>query len=757
MKILFCRISFSLLSFLCCCSCCVAQDWPLHNLACQNISDEPQIARREVSDSSGSISSFQTIERHDCRSVGESIFGHPSHYIGRSTQSSFEIPSRIPDQRAGEMYVQRSSPERTMSPPQSAQGHMPPLQMPDNSVNLQKDRQFPELQRRTSGCTSPPRVTGHSGLQSSMSGRSPSPPKARRYSGDQHGRRTSPPKSSRRSEKHLNNGERIRSPSRHQRERISSTSQMRRSGRSRSYGSKHSFHGSRDHYDDDDGSLDISSRHSRSYDSRPCSSRNGEKYRSRRGKEMPSSSGCHRSCSRSFSPVKNRRGSAEDSIVGDSQYSRSYSSSPRRSRSYHDEEYDRRGRPKRPSRRSYAVTSPTFGSGDFEDDFYGQRGSFDQSSRYASSYDSASLDASSSEDSALDVKTGKCDRTTPCSLRCRENKSCVTAPQREAGWTQREFDPHPQDGTNGIPRREPDIENKVALSQRRTPQRPLKNHEGQELANNRIRDYLILRCEDHGSHFSKWWYQLSTRQRTELLNGITDGTIPMIAASLGKVSNMLQAGGPKFGARVLTDFSLRTILAPCDCENGACAMHDYRDQLLHDIHYYVMCWDIAESADYQFCASMVDKGIFPVRTTDSELKFMEPPDNEFSEKVHRLVQLTTPAPPAALESVRTMVENGYLKEHVPFSYFLLRDSYRLAIYSLLFEQFDQLELGVPTPMPLSRLQGCEYCLQTCEEEIALMCDICTSKWWCCLGCMKASHHGRRCPVGQPIRMGVRFG
>jgi hypothetical protein len=288
------------------------------------------------------------------------------------------------------------------------------------------------------------------------------------------------------------------------------------------------------------------------------------------------------------------------------------------------------------------------------------------------------------------------------------------------------------------------------------PERPLRDYEGQELANQSIRDYLVYRFEESGSHFSRWWYHLSTIQRTDMINLITQGTAPLIAAPLSQISNMLESGGPRYGARVLTNFSLKNILGPCSCSEEDCLMHDYRDQLLHDLHYYIMCWDVADEMDYRFCVKMFDQGIFPDRSQDSVVKFLEPPQQHDPLQVHRVVIVTENTPRETVQEILALVDSGYMKEQVPFSYFLLRDSYRLAIYALLVELFDELELGIQPAMPLARLQGCEYCRRTCQGPAAIECDLCQAKWWCCTGCRNVSAHGRRCPIGKPTKIRVQF-
>lgn len=304
------------------------------------------------------------------------------------------------------------------------------------------------------------------------------------------------------------------------------------------------------------------------------------------------------------------------------------------------------------------------------------------------------------------------------------------------------------------PTREPHIEQGTRFKR---PTRILKDHEGQELANRTIRDYLVFRFEADGPLFSRWWYHLSTMQRTDMLNVITENTIPVIAAKLGQVSLLLESGGPRHGARVLTDFSLKTILCPCSCSDEECLLHDYRDQLLHDLHYYVMCWEVAEETDYQFCVRMVQQGIFPDRSRrDGSIKFMEPPREDDPLQVHQVLVLQENAPRQTMESVLAMVDAGCLKEHSPFTYLLLRDSYRLAIYALVMELFDELELGQKPEMPLARLQGCEYCRQTCISASAIQCPTCTAKWWCGAGCRHASAHGHSCPVGKPTKIRVQF-
>ena len=185
-------------------------------------------------------------------------------------------------------------------------------------------------------------------------------------------------------------------------------------------------------------------------------------------------------------------------------------------------------------------------------------------------------------------------------------------------------------------------------------------------------------------------------------------------------------------------------------------MHDYRDQLLHDLHYYIMCWEVAEEMDYRFCMKMFEQGIFPDRSQDSVVKFLEPPHENDPLQVHRVLVVTENTPGDAVQNILALVDSGYMKEQVPFSYFLLRDSYRLAIYALLVELFDELELGIQPAMPLARLQGCEYCRRNCQASSAVECEVCNAKWWCCDGCRNASSHGRRCPIGKPTKIRVQF-
>jgi hypothetical protein len=465
-----------------------------------------------------------------------------------------------------------------------------------------------------------------------------------------------------------------------------------------------------------------------------------EERRNTRRKQQPGSGALHRGGSRYLSPTDNQCGirDAVDESLG---YYLSHYSKSTRLHNYNGADNGNSTRTARASSPPQRAASPSTASFDCRDEFSQRAEGFELPPQNTSSYEDTARTIGR-QDTVIDER-----RSENCTASHSQHEKRMDANASLASLVSPE---------RAFPYRQPRIETKVGLTHRRTPRNPLKNYEGQELANRRIRDYLIVRCEDHGSLFSKWWYQLPTKQRTEILNTITNGTVPMTAASLGMVSNMLQAGDPKFGARVLTDFSLGAILGPCDCENDACAMHDYRDQLLHDLHHYIMCWDIAESVDYQFCVSMVEKGVFPLRRND-HLKFMELPAQDSRHSTHRVLQMASPTPPAALASIHAMVRNGYLKEQVPFSYFLLRDSYRLAIYALLFEHFDRVSLGVSTSMPLSRLQGCEGCLQSCVEEMAVMCDMCNSKWWCCVDCRDASEHGRRCPVGHSFSMSVRFG
>ena len=160
---------------------------------------------------------------------------------------------------------------------------------------------------------------------------------------------------------------------------------------------------------------------------------------------------------------------------------------------------------------------------------------------------------------------------------------------------------------------------------------------------------------------------------------------------------------------------------------------------------------------------MVQDGVFPDRSnpsssrhTANRYKFMEPPRDHDPLQVHRAWVMKKDAPQRAIDAVWVMVDSGTLKEYVPFSYLLLRDSYRLAIFALIMELFDELEFGLEPEMPLAKLQGCEHCRHACLDSTAIQCPTCMAKWWCGADCRHSSAHGYCCPTGKPTKLRVQF-
>jgi hypothetical protein len=249
---------------------------------------------------------------------------------------------------------------------------------------------------------------------------------------------------------------------------------------------------------------------------------------------------------------------------------------------------------------------------------------------------------------------------------------------------------------------------------------------------------------------------MTSEKKTEALNMITHGTIPAQPASLMSTANMLATDDPNYAARVLIHFSLEKMLSECDCTSAKRIGHDYHDELIHQLHYYLLYWELTgEQNDYNFCVSMVEQNVFPNKNQGRPM-YLKPPRHDDHVQVHKCVKIKHSAPTEAVISIKKMVSQGKLKEKVPFEYVLARDSFRLRIYALLFELYDKTQLRVPVVMPIGRLKGCEHCRQNCSEEIAIMCQVCTTTWWCCAGCKKYSSHGARCPVGHQSDSTVLF-
>lgn len=287
-----------------------------------------------------------------------------------------------------------------------------------------------------------------------------------------------------------------------------------------------------------------------------------------------------------------------------------------------------------------------------------------------------------------------------------------------------------------------------------SPRQPIDDLAANELTCQRIRKHLIARFSEHGDLFASWWHSLSSHEKTEHLERVTGGTLPKKAASDKETFEMLRSMKPVYAARVLNEFSLEYALSMCDCTHSQGIGHKYQHRILHSIHYYLFCYDQAEPQEYEHCRDMMSKRVFPIKAPHI---IMRPPSENDEPFVHRPLSITDRATSAQAEKLQQFVAAGLLKDGDVFVYFLSRQKYLLSLFCELFDLFEIHERHVVTSTPMSRLNGCDHCKQSCEEEISLKCQVCTITWWCCQGCKGATAHGRQCPHGAPKGTAILFG
>lgn len=294
----------------------------------------------------------------------------------------------------------------------------------------------------------------------------------------------------------------------------------------------------------------------------------------------------------------------------------------------------------------------------------------------------------------------------------------------------------------------------IPVTQRLTSQTRLEGIEGEELGSQRVLQHILDRWAQHGAFFSSWWKSLSKPQKRKYLNEITGDTLPRKAATNDETKRMLSSGNSQFGAKVLTDYTMEFLLAPCQCTEHE--NHGGRDQVLCEIYWKAVKWTKeSEHADYEFCRQMVQAGAFP-DLRSGVLSFVKPPDPDQELQVHKFVKLTKNAPEEVTQQIKGLVEAGLLKEASLFSYSMSRWATRWGLFALLFEKFDMHERHILPSKPLARLNGCEHCTRSCEGGTALNCPVCTVVWWCCQGCKMASQHGSACPTGKASHTAILF-
>ena len=300
-----------------------------------------------------------------------------------------------------------------------------------------------------------------------------------------------------------------------------------------------------------------------------------------------------------------------------------------------------------------------------------------------------------------------------------------------------------------------DAEN--TMSPEPTPAKtPISELNGQARSVVRMETELKQLYSEYGRGFADWWHNMTVKQREERLLEITHQTLPRRMPKPYEVQLGLKRGDMWLAASL--DCNVEIMVGQCGChkEAGSECPHYFPDRLLHELYIRAVKPKVGYDNDRKTCVQLRNEGVFPDRNP-GRLAIIKPASGEGPEQ-HDLnvLYFKNSCPEEDKEEYKQMIADGKILDASVGIYILVR---RLYVMRLLVKLFDEYQLRVRRTIstnPLERLDGCTFCKQTCEADIALRCSVCEASWWCSPGCKDACGHGKHCPIGVASESRVMF-
>jgi len=235
--------------------------------------------------------------------------------------------------------------------------------------------------------------------------------------------------------------------------------------------------------------------------------------------------------------------------------------------------------------------------------------------------------------------------------------------------------------------------------------------QGQELAFVRVLDSIVSDYSESKKQFNSWWKEMNVGQRMKvLLNDISGGTMMRQRLSDEEILAKTSGGGGAFShLYTMVEINVIDLTTPYKNDHGEITTDS--DPIIALMEKF-SCTDDSTTTrsirecDVKLCLKYIEDDIFAC-----------PGGND-----------------AAL---------GLAK-----FYSFFRCHFTACMLRKLLDLFFTRERNMNPKQNMVRLMGCNHCRQDNDKEYCRKCQVCEITWWCCQGCMKASTHGRSCPIGR---------
>jgi tetratricopeptide (TPR) repeat protein len=344
-------------------------------------------------------------------------------------------------------------------------------------------------------------------------------------------------------------------------------------------------------------------------------------------------------------------------------------------------------------------------------------------------------------------------RLSKCS-RCKQVSYCSRDCQRSDWKSHKVFCGMTSSKAAAAPQPRPASKTEPTEVKPAAPKTPISEISGNARAVSRMENELRELYTEFGQGFADWWHEKTVQEREALLLDTTNNTLPRKLPYPMQVRADLEQG---IMARACFDCCVEIAAGPCVCaqDQDLTKIHYYPDRLIHELYSRTITAEQAEAFDLASCKSMRTAGVFPDLFPD--LAIVAPNTSEGPAKFDIDVSVFNNAcPPNEKDEFKKMIADGLVQDASTVIYLTTKKLFWLQLLVKLFDTYQYTVRRVIATNPLERLRGCDHCHQTCEDQDAIRCKSCEITWWCCQGCVKATSHGRKCPIGKPSKSKLLF-
>ena len=221
---------------------------------------------------------------------------------------------------------------------------------------------------------------------------------------------------------------------------------------------------------------------------------------------------------------------------------------------------------------------------------------------------------------------------------------------------------------------------------------------------------------------------MGVSERKRIMTYVTDDTISLSEIPRPEIAKMLRDEGRGRGmSAALFDYNVESL----------CGSEKSEGKLIEEMKEWANNPEKKDEENIQISTALRSEGIFP-DMFQGKLAFVTPPTKD--EVLGKPMVFNETCPPEEVLQFRDYIEQGMLYDASAAQYAISRKVLALSLFAKLFDEYSLRVRRIPAIHPMERLNGCNHCNRSCQEESAKQCQVCKTCWFCSQGCMVAAGH-----------------